>query len=517
MVFLRQRISQKVRKTTFSATQIDYSVTGPYAGKGAPRLNPDRTAPLAVNTNPPPQDRTCDVLVVGAGVVGCAVTRRLALEGARVVLAERAGDILEGASKGNSAILHTGFDAAPGSVEQACISEGYREFREIHGRLGLPRLESGALVLAWDEHQAERLPDIVLRAHTNGVSDVEHIGADTAAALVPGLGPGLRSAVRVPGECLVDPWSTPLAYLLQAQAHGAGFLNHCEVREGHFEGDRWRLSTSRGELRARWLVNCAGLYGDILHRRLIGKAPFTIRPRKGQFVVYDKSAGRMSGTILLPVPSETTKGIVVCPTVFGNLLVGPSSEEQESRDDTGVDREVLKRLMSVGERVLPGLKGHGVTAVYAGIRPASESRDYRILADRERHYLCLGGIRSTGLSAALGIARQACRTICADGHGYSRPERIRWPRAPQISEAGERDWMRPGNGGIVCHCELVTRREIEDALKGPLPISSLSALKRRTRVTMGRCQGFYCSAELAEITAGLLEPPMDAAMRQPAT
>ena len=500
----------------FPACQIDYSVTCPYTEKDASRPQFRQTPPTPVNTNTPPQDPTCDVLVVGAGVVGCAVARGLALAGARVMLAERAGDILDGASKGNSAILHTGFDAPPGSVEQACISEGYREFREIHERLNLPLLEAGALVLAWDDRQAERLGDIVKRAHANGVTDAGQIGADEAAALVPGLGPGLKSAVRVPGESLVDPWSTPLAYLLQAQSHGAEFLNRCEVREGHFEGDRWRLATSRGELRARWLVNCAGLYGDLLHRRLISEAPFRIRPRKGQFVVYDKTAGGMTGTILLPVPSETTKGIVVCPTVFGNLLVGPSSEEQDSRDDTEVDTAVLERLKSVGEGVLPGLNSHGVTAVYAGIRPASESRDYQIHTDRERQYLCLGGIRSTGLSAALGIARLACRTICGDGHGYSPPEDIRWPRVPQISEAGERDWMRAGNGGIVCHCELVTRREIEQALKGPLPACSLGGLKRRTRVTMGRCQGFYCSAELSEITAGLLEPPMDAATLQPA-
>ena len=233
-------------------------------------------------------------------------------------------------------------------------------------------------------------------------------------------------------------------------------------------------------------------------------------------MVYDKSAGGMTGTILLPVPSETTKGIVVCPTVFGNLLVGPSSEEQDSRDNNEVDTAVLEMLKSVGEGVLPGLNSHGVTAVYAGIRPASESRDYQVHTDRERQYLCLGGIRSTGLSAALGIARLACRTIYGDGHGFPPPEDIRWPRVPQISEAGERDWMRPGNGGIVCHCELVTRREIENALSGPLPACSLAGLKRRTRVTMGRCQGFYCSAELSEITAGFLEQPMDAAIRQPA-
>ena len=462
----------------------------------------------------PPTSQTYDALVVGAGVVGCAVTRRLALEGVRVMLVEKAGDILEGASKGNSAILHTGFDTPPDSVEQACIREGYREFREIHGRLNLPLQETGALVLAWDEQQAERLGDVMRRAYANGVTDAEHIDAEAAAALVPDLGPGVKSAVRVPGECLVDPWSTPLAYLLQARAHGAGFLNHCEAREGHFEGDAWRLSTSRGELRARWLVNCAGLYGDLLHHRLVDDTPFRIRPRKGQFLVYDKSAGRLTDTILLPVPSDSTKGILVCPTVFGNLLVGPSSEGQDSRDDAGVETETLKMLKSVGEGVLPGLRHHGVTAVYAGIRPATESRDYQIHTNREQQYLCLGGIRSTGLSAALGLARLAYRTISGNGLAFSPPESIHWPTVPQISEAGERDWMRPGNGGIVCHCELVTRREIENALHGPLPAGSLAGLKRRTRVTMGRCQGFYCSAELSEITAGMLEPSMDATVRQ---
>lgn len=464
----------------------------------------------------PPTSQTYDALVVGAGVVGCAVTRRLALEGVRVMLVEKAGDILEGASKGNSAILHTGFDTPPGSVEQACIREGYREFREIHGRLNLPLQETGALVLAWDEHQAQGLRDVVRRAHANGVTDTEHIDAEAAAALVPGLGPGVQSAVRVPGECLVDPWSTPLAYLLQARAHGAGFLNHCEAREGHFEGDSWRLATSRGELRARWLVNCAGLYGDLLHDRLVDDTPFRIRPRKGQFLVYDKSAARLTDTILLPVPSDSTKGILVCPTVFGNLLVGPSSERQDSRDDAGVETATLKMLKSVGEGVLPGLRHHGVTAVYAGIRPATESRDYQIHTNREQQYLCLGGIRSTGLSAALGLARLAYRTISGNGQAFSPPESVQWPTVPQISETGERDWMRPGNGGIVCHCELVTRREIENALHGPLPAGSLAGLKRRTRVTMGRCQGFYCSAELSEITAGLLEPPMDTTERQSA-
>ena len=258
-------------------------------------------------------------------------------------------------------------------------------------------------------------------------------------------------------------------------------------------------------------MNCAGLYGDILHNRLNSESLFRILPRKGQFLVYDKSAAGLTNTILLPVPTETSKGIVVCPTVFGNLLVGPSVEDQDSRDDTSVDSKVLSRLKTVGENVLPQLVQHDVTALYAGIRPATQARDYQIHMNEKRQYLCIGGIRSTGLSAALGIARLASKKIF-DCLSVSSPTAdIPWPTVPQISQFGERDWMLPGNGGIVCYCELVTRREIQNALQGPLPAKSLGGLKRRTRVTMGRCQGFYCSAELSEITANHLEPPMAAA------
>lgn len=456
-----------------------------------------------------PSQQIYDVLIVGAGVVGCAVARRLALEDQRVILVEKAADLLEGASKGNSAILHTGFDAPPDSIEQACIADGYQEFREIHSKFNLPLLETGAMVLAWDDEQASRIDDIVSKAHVNGVKDVVEIESDAVRTRVPSLGPGVKRAAYVPGECLVDPWSTPLAYLHQALALGATFMNSCQVLAGDFNGDRWRVSTSQGELQARWLVNSAGLYGDLLHHQLIGEPPFRIRPRKGQFLVYDKLANVLTDTILLPVPTDKTKGIVVCPTVFGNLLVGPSADDQESRDDASVDNATLNRLKSVGEGILPDLKDCDVTGVYAGIRPATESRDYQIELYGERQYLCVGGIRSTGLSAALGIARLASKMILDDQSSPRTPESIQWPSVPQISETGERDWMRADNGGIVCHCELVTRREIENALQGPLPARSLSGLKRRTRVTMGRCQGFYCSAELSEITAGYFDSPLD--------
>lgn len=451
---------------------------------------------------------SCDVAVIGAGVVGCAIARRFALEGTRVVVLEKAPDILDGASKGNSAILHTGFDAPPGSLEARCIAEGYREYEEIHARLGLPFDRAGAMVLAWSEAEEARLPTLMEQARENGVEDVAILGRAEVLALEPALSDRVRAGLRVPRESLVDPWSAPHAYLRQALENGAKLLRDCEVTGGTETPGGWWLETNRGIIEAGLVVNAAGLFGDRVERALLGNADFEIRPRKGQFVVFDKPAARLARHILLPVPSATTKGIVICRTVWGNLLVGPTAEEQEDRTRADLVPATLAMLRAKGAEILPALAEEEVSAAYAGLRPATETKDYRITAHGSRAYIAVGGIRSTGLSSALGIAQHVVGLARGTVAG-SRPRvKPSWPTVAMLAEAGERDWQRASNGGIVCHCELVTRREVMAALEGPVAARTLAGLKRRTRVTMGRCQGFYCSAGLAECTRGRLAHPM---------
>ncbi len=453
-----------------------------------------------------------DVAVIGAGVVGCALARRFTLDGARVVVLEKAEEVLDGASKANSAILHTGFDAPVGTLEADCIRAGHAEYREIRERMGLPLLECGALVVAWTAEEAARLPALMDAARANGVDDVAPLTAAETRTLEPRLGAGVAGAFRVPGESLIDPWSAAHAYLAQALINGAELRYGAEVLGGRFEGS-WSLATAAGTVAARLVVNAAGLYGDIVEERLTGASTFQIRPRKGQFVVYDKTAAALADHILLPVPGERTKGIVVCRTVWGNLLVGPTAEEQDDRATAALDGATLEMLRQRAEAILPALAGHEVTAVYAGLRPATEEKGYRVRADAARGYIAVGGIRSTGLSAALGLATHVRGLWDEPLRPLADPL---WPEMPNLAETAPRDWERPGNGGIVCHCERVTRREVEAALTGPLPARTFAGLKRRTRVTMGRCQGFACGAELAEITAGRLAHPMlpDAATRK---
>ncbi|AMD58373.1 FAD/NAD(P)-binding oxidoreductase [Agrobacterium tumefaciens] len=448
-----------------------------------------------------------DVAVIGAGVVGCAVARRFALAGAKVVVIEKGPDILSGASKANSAILHTGFDAPEGSLELELVKAGRAEYLSIHGRMGLSIVETGALVCAWNPGEAEKLQAIAEQGRRNGIAGLELRTAEQAREAMPGLSGRLVAALDVPGEHIIDPWSAPLGYLTQAVALGAQLLRNAEVLSGAFDGV-WQIETTAGTIFAASVVNAAGLFGDIVDARLGFPPDFTIKPRKGQFVVLDKAARRHVPHIVLPVPTEITKGIVVCPTAFGNVLVGPTAEEQEDRERATVETATLEGLLERGAEIVPALASVSVAAVYAGLRPASEKKHYRISTRPDRRAITLGGIRSTGLSAALGLAQHALRLHEGFGTRFSPPSSIPEVTMPNLTETCGRDWQRADHGEIVCHCELVTRREIEATFLSPVPPGDFGGLRRRTRAGMGRCQGFYCNARLAAMTGDRLATPL---------
>jgi glycerol-3-phosphate dehydrogenase len=272
----------------------------------------------------------------------------------------------------------------------------------------------------------------------------------------------------------------------------------------------YRLATTRGPLRCRWVVNAAGLGSDEVDR-MFGGDGFTIRPRRGELIVFDKLARTLIRSILLPVPTALTKGVLVAPTVYGNVLLGPTAEDVTDRCDTATTAAGLRSLLAAGRRILPGLAGEEVTSTYAGLRAATEHPDYQIRVDADRRYACAGGIRSTGLSASLGIAEHVVEQLGAAGLGL-RPRACGPvpgpPVMPYIGEAGVRPYQDaeriaadPAYGQIVCHCERVTRGEIRDALASPVPPADLAGLRRRTRAVNGRCQGFYCAAAVTRLFA----------------
>lgn len=441
-----------------------------------------------------------DLAVIGGGVVGLAILRGFAMRGLKCVLLERGGDILSGASKGNSALLHTGFDAPPNSLELRCIRAGYAEYLRVHEKLDLPLIQSSAVVVAWTEAELASLPAIIEKAHMNGVKNVRTITQTELRLKEPNLSKKALGGVLVPGEYIIDSWSAPLAYAYQALAHGAVILRNAEVSGGVFADGTWTLASKGGTITAAIVINASGNFGDLVET-IARPPPFTIKPRKGQFVVFDKPASRLVGAIILPVPTARTKGVVLFRTAYGNLAIGPTAEDQEEREIAACDRESLEKLMSRAMEMIPDLAGINVNAVYAGLRPASEHNDYVIEAVKEKNWITVAGIRSTGLTASLGIAGYVAEIYCNNFGELPRklPEPI-WTPVPNLSEGYIRPYM--GGGEIVCHCEQVTSGEIEAALGGPLPAGDMGGLKRRTRAMMGRCQGFYCSARISEITKG---------------
>ena len=437
-----------------------------------------------------------EIAVIGGGVMGLAILRRFAMAGLNCVLLERGPDILSGASKANSALLHAGFDAAPGSLELACMQAGYAEYLAIRDRLNLPLVKSSGLVVAWNDDEVAKLDGIVTKAHANGVTDVRRISNNDLRTAEPHLSSLAHDAVRVPGEHIIDPWSAPLAYAHQALAHGATILRNAEVTAGSFANGVWTLTGRAGDITARIVINAAGNFGDLVEA-IARPSPFRIMPRKGQFVVFDKQAAQLVNAIILPVPAERTKGVVLFRTAFGNLAIGPTAEDVDERDIATGDTVTLERLKARAIEMVPALAGIGVNAIYAGLRPATEHKDYVIEALGPRNWITVGGIRSTGLTSALGIASHVAGLYTEHfGKLPDKPEPI-WTPVPNLAEDRHRPYQ--DGGEIVCHCEWVTRGEIERALKGPLPAGDLDGLKRRTRAMMGRCQGFNCSAQVAAI------------------
>jgi len=460
-----------------------------------------------------PGASVADVVIVGAGVVGTAIARTLAGYRLDCVLADAACDVGTGTSKANTAILHTGFDAKPGTLESRLLSRGSALLREYAAATGIPVEYTGALLVAWTEEQFAALPALAENARRNGYLAVRRVGAGELYAREPALGPGALGALEIPDEAIICPWTTPLAFATEAVGAGVRLLLGTGVTgvsavEGFYE-----LATTRGVVRGRWVVNAAGLGSDVVDR-MFGGDGFTIRPRRGELIVFDKLARSLLRSILLPVPTARSKGVLVAPTVYGNVLLGPTAEDVPDRSDTATTAAGLESLMAAGRRILPGLADEEVTATYAGLRAATEHVDYQIRVEGARRYACVAGIRSTGLSASLGIAEHVVGLLGEAGLPLRpRPSSVALPRMPYIGEAGRRPYQDAeliasdgAYGQIVCHCERVSLGEVRDALASPVPPADLGGLRRRTRAMNGRCQGFFCAATVSRLFEGAGRP-----------
>lgn len=455
-----------------------------------------------------------DIAIIGAGAVGSAIARELSRFDLKVVLLESNPDVGMGTSKASTAIWHTGFDAKPGSLEATLMRRSYPPMEAFMQEVGSPFERSGGLLIAWTQEQFDTLPTLLEKAYKNGVMDVCLISREEVYRREPHLGDGALGGMLVPGEGILCTFTIPLACATQAVVNGVELkLNFRVERIEHvIESGKWySIYSADDKIHAHWIINAAGLYSDEINN-FLGYENFKVTPRRGELIVYDKLARSLVNHVLLPVPTATTKGVLISPTVYGNVLLGPTAEDLPDKTATNTSANGLQSLLEKGRKILPELLEEEVTATYAGLRAATEHSDYQIALHAEQNYVCVGGIRSTGISASLGIAAYVTDLLKEAGVALSPKPEFKTIKMPNIGEAFVRPYQNAGSiaenpeyGQIVCHCERVSLGEIQDAICSNIPATTLDALRRRTRAMQGRCQGFNCQAALLKDLTGFRE------------
>lgn len=448
-------------------------------------------------------DPDYDLVVVGAGVVGTALAREFSLTGLRVLLVDAGDDVSGATSKANTAILHTGFDAKPGTLESRLVARGYQLLSDYAAAAEIAVEPLGALLVAWDDEQLAALDGITAKAVKNGYGHTRFVSVTELANLEPNLGPGALGALSVPGESIIDPWTPPLAFATEAVRNGVQLRFGRRLITAELLAEFAVLGFESGDsVSTRWVINATGLGSDLVDA-LFGHNDFRIIPRRGQLIVFDKLARSLVNHVLLPVPTAMGKGVLISPTVFGNVMLGPTAEDLTDRTATDTSADGLAMLRVKGERLMPRLLAEEITATYAGLRAATEHDDYQITIHPEQRYVCVGGIRSTGLTSALAIAEYVRELVAEAGLDVTAAHESDPPLMPRLGERSVRPFQDAERidgdseyGRIACHCERVTRGELRDALTSTVPPGSCDGLRRRTRAMNGRCQGFFCAATI---------------------
>ena len=380
--------------------------------------------------------------------------------------------------------------------------------------VGIPVEHTGALLVAWTKEQLETLPDLKAKAEQNGYHHCVLVDSADVYRQVPALGPGALGGLTVPDESIICTWTVSLALATDARLRGVELVLDAEVTSATVSAGPdggpgpTRLQTSAGTVDADWVVNAAGLGADLVDH-LFGFDRFTVTPRRGELLVFDKLARPLVDRIVLPVPSSLGKGVLISPTIYGNVMLGPTAEDLHDRSATGTSAAGFEFLLEKGAALMPSLLLEEVTASYAGLRAAIDRGDYLIEIDSAQRYLLVGGIRSTGLTASMAIAEHVRGLL--ENAGLRCTARTDLPDAvsmPNIGEAFVRPYQDrqrieqdPAYGSVVCFCERVTAGEIRDACASVIPPTDLDGLRRRTRAMNGRCQGFYCGAEVGLLLA----------------
>lgn len=448
-----------------------------------------------------------DVIIIGAGVSGCAIARELSRYQLDICVLERESDICEGTSKANSGIVHGGFDAKPGTLKAKLNVLGNSMMDEMSKKLDFEFKRNGSMVVCQNEMGIPALEKLLEQGKENGVKGMKILKREQALELEPNLADGVYAVLHIPSGGIVCPFGMNIAYAENAAQNGVEFKLGTEVQLIERVGQDYRIQTNQGVFDTKYVINAAGVYADVFHN-MVSEQNLHIMPRRGDYCLLDKTAGDLVRHTVFQLPNEKGKGVLVTPTIHGNLLLGPTAIDIDDKEATATTAKGLQEVLEKCTKSVKNIPFKQVITSFAGLRAHEEHGEF-IIGEVEdaKGFIDVAGIESPGLTSAPAIGIYV-RDILAEKMELKEKENfveerkgiVRFLDLPK-EEQNRLLQKNQAYGQIVCRCEQITEGEILDAIHRPLGATTLDGVKRRTRAGMGRCQAGFCTPKVMEILA----------------
>lgn len=450
-----------------------------------------------------------DITIIGAGVVGSAIARELSKYNLKVLMLEKTDDVSNGASKANSGIVHGGYAAKYGTLKGKMCFEGNRMYDKLNEELNFGFKRTGALVIGFNEEDEKTLIELYNNGLKNGVNEneMEILYRDEILEIEPNINKDVKVALLAKDVGITSPYEMTIALAENAVNNGVELKLENEVISIEEKSDYYIVITNQDSFETKYIINAAGVNSDKISN-MVGINNFYIIPRKGQYIIFHKGYGKIINNVIFQVPTEKGKGILVTPTYHGNLMIGPDAQES-SRDDVSTDLETLKYIIKTAKLSVPNIDLKKVLTSFSGIRPTPSTGDFIIEESKER-FINVAGIESPGLTSSPAIAKMVVDILKKSGLNLIEKSDFNPIRKSIIIKKDltykEVNKMLDldSDEQIICRCEMVSKKEIIDALNRGIPIKSVDAVKRRTRATMGFCQGEFCTPRIKKVISEVL-------------
>lgn len=448
-----------------------------------------------------------DTIIIGAGVIGTNIAYELSKYAIKIAVIEKNTDVCEETSKANSGIVHSGYDAVPGTLKAKYNVLGNKMMTEFCRRLEIPFKQNGSLVIAFDGKEVARLESLKAQGIANGVKGMQILDREEAFLMEPRLNKNVVSALYAPTGGIVDPFQLTIGPAELASQNGVAFFFSTTVTDVINTDHCFQIKTDKGSFQVKTIVNASGVFSDDINN-WVSTHKRTIRPRKGEYCLFDKQVGTLVNSTIFQLPTDQGKGVLVTPTAEGNLMIGPNSLEEYDKEDTMTTSEGIRYVIETAGKSVNKVPTAYIITGFAGLRASEIEGDF-VLGEAEDvpgFYNALG-IDSPGLTAAPAIAIDMAKWVATSlkapmktNYITKREKLVRF-EAESLEQKHKLFQENPEYGRVICRCELVTLAEIKDAIHRPLGATTIDGIKRRTRAGSGRCQGGFCSPRVLEILA----------------